>query len=262
PKDKAKAEVAVLVVERWIMARLRHHTFFSLSELNRAIADLLPELNSRPFQGRKESRQSLFEAIDRPALSPLPEQAYEYAQWHKAKPGIDYHVVLDKRLYSVPHSLVGQVLDLRVTGSLVEVMHKGKRVAIHPRHGQGRYSTLTEHMPKSHQAHEQWSPGRFLNWGRQIGPCTATVVKRNLDDRPHPEHGYRACMGLLQLSKRYTPQRLEQACERGLRIGGTAYSNIASILQSGLDQHRDDHSSQEQQELPLHDNLRGSDYYH
>lgn len=262
PKDKAKAEVAVQVVERWILARLRHHTFFSLAELNRAIGELLPDLNSRPFQGREESRQSLYEAIDRPALRPLPEQSYEYAEWRKAKPGIDYHVVVDKRLYSVPHALVGQVLDLRVTGSMVEVMHRGKRVALHPRHGKGRYSTIIEHMPKSHQAHEQWTPGRFLNWGRQIGPCTAAVVKRNLDDRPHPEHGYRACMGLLQLSKRYTRQRLEKACERGLRIGGTAYSNISSILQSGLDQQMDELPSQEQQELPLHHNLRGSDYYH
>ncbi len=163
PKDKAKAEVAVQVVERWILARLRHRTFFSLVELNAAITELLPELNQRPFQGRSESRQDLYEILDRPALRPLPAEDYEYAEWRKAKPGIDYHVEVDKRFYSVPHALVGQVLDLRITAATIEVMHKGKRVASHARYGQGRFSTQTPHMPKSHQAHREWSPGRFLN---------------------------------------------------------------------------------------------------
>ena len=173
PRDKAKAEVAVQVVERWILARLRHRTFFSLAELNAAIAELLPALNERPFQGRTESRKDLFEALDRPALKPLPQDDYAYAEWRKAKPGIDYHIEVDKRFYSVPHALVGQVLELRITATTVEVMHKGKRVAVHPRHGRERFSTLTEHMPKSHQAHRDWSPGRFLNWAADIGPCTS-----------------------------------------------------------------------------------------
>ena len=151
PKDKAKAEVAVQVVERWILARLRHRTFFSLAELNAAIAELLVELNERPFQGRTESRRDLFEALDRPALKALPQDDYEYAEWRKAKPGIDYHVEVDKRFYSVPHALVGQVLELRITATTVEVMHKGKRVASHARHSQGRFSTQTSHMPKSHR---------------------------------------------------------------------------------------------------------------
>jgi len=261
PKDKAKAEVAVQVVERWILARLRHHTFFSLAELNRAIAKLLPELNERPFQGRTESRKDLFVMLDRPALKPLPQDDYTYAEWRRAKPGIDYHVEVDKRCYSVPHALVGQTLDLRITASTVEVLHKGQRVAVHTRHGQGRYVTVTEHMPKAHQAHRDWSPKRFLRWADQIGPCTAEVVKRQLTDRPHPEHGYRACLGLLNLSKRYSQVRLEAAFERALAIHSASYQSVKSILKQGLDQQPLDNAPT-QEELPLHDNVRGPGYYH
>ena len=264
PKDKAKAEVGVQVVERWILARLRHHTFFSLAELNHAIAELLPDLNERPFQGRKASRKDLFEGIDRPALKPLPQDDYEYAEWRKAKPGIDYHVEVEKRYYSVPHALVGQKLDLRITASTVEVMHKGNRVASHLRYGKERFSTLTEHMPKSHQAHRDWSPGRFLNWAGDIGPCTAQVVKQQLENRPHPEHGYRACLGLLNLSRRYDRSRLENACERALSIRSANYQSISSILKQGLDQQplQRDESAHAQGELPLHTNVRGAGYYH
>ncbi|WP_198034103.1 Mu transposase domain-containing protein [Acidihalobacter ferrooxydans] len=262
PKDKAKAEVAVQVVERWVLAKLRHRTFFSLAELNAAIAELLVELNARPFQGRTESRRDLFEALDRPALKPLPRAAYEYAEWRKAKPGIDYHVAVDKRFYSVPHALVGQVLDLRLTATTVEVMHKGGRVASHPRYGQGRYSTLTEHMPRSHQAHRDWSPGRFMRWAAGIGPCTAAVVKQQLEDRPHPEHGYRACLGLLHLARRYDRQRLERACARALAIRSPSYRSVASILKQGLDRLPPEEDSHGQDLLPLHGNVRGAGYYH
>jgi len=262
PKDKAKAEAAVLLVERWILARLRHRTFFSLAELNGAIAELLPALNERPFQGQTESRRSLFEAIDRPALRPLPADPYVYAEWRKAKPGIDYHIEVQKRLYSVPHALVGQTLNVRLTDHTVEVMHKGQRVASHPRHGKGRFATLTEHMPKSHQAHRDWSPGRFLNWAQEIGPGTREVVQGQLKDRPHPEHGYRACLGLLQLSRRYSKPRLEQACARALAIRSTSYQSIASILKQGLEQQPLDNSDGELTDLPRHTNLRGASYYH
>jgi transposase len=264
PKDKAKAEAAVLLVERWILARLRHQTFFTLAELNKAIADLLPPLNQRPFQGRSESRRSLFEGLDRPALRPLPATPYVYAEWRKARPGIDYHIDVEKRLYSVPHALVGLVLDVRVTHNAVEVMHKGQRVALHPRHGKDRFVTLTEHMPKSHQAHKNWSPGRFLNWGKDIGPSTQAVVQMQLRDRPHPEHGYRACLGLLNLSRRYSRDRLEQACARALAINSTSYQSITSILKQGLDQLPLPLSEDETEmtELPSHTNVRGSHYYH
>jgi transposase len=262
PKDKAKVEVAVQVVERWILARLRHHTFFSLAELNAAIAELLPALNERPFQGRSESRKELFEAIDRPALKPLPRAPYEYAEWCKAKPGIDYHIAVDKRFYSVPHHLIGQTLAVRLTATTVEVLHKGQRVASHPRHAHGRYSTLTEHMPKAHQAHREWSPGRFLDWAKSIGPCAAQVIEQQLTDRPHPEHGYRACLGLLKLSRGYGKPRLEAACERALAIHSVSYRSVASILKQGLDQQPLHNEEAAQAELPLHANVRGPGYYH
>jgi transposase len=262
PKDKAKAEVGVQVVERWILARLRHHTFFSLAELNAAIAELLPTLNERAFQGRTESRRDLFETIDRPALKPLPRDAYDYAEWRKAKPGIDYHIAVDKRFYSVPHNLIGLTLDVRLTAATVEVLHKGQRVACHPRQGQGRYSTDTAHMPKAHRAHRDWSPGRFLDWAKSIGPCTAQVIEQQLTDRPHPEHGYRSCLGLLKLARGYSKPRLEAACQRALAIHSASYRSVASILKQGLDQQPLPDDQTGQAELPLHTNVRGPGYYH
>lgn len=262
PKDKAKAEAAVLLVERWILARLRHQTFFTLRSLNQAIGELLEDLNRRPFQGREESRRDLFAAIDRPVLRPLPETPYAYAEWRKARPGIDYHLDIDKRLYSVPHRLVGQVLEVRLTHAVVEVFHKGQRVAAHPRHAPGRFSTLAEHMPKRHRAHRDWSPGRFLAWAKDIGVATLEMTQRQLQDRPHPEHGYRACLGLLQLSRRYGKARLEQACAHALAIPTTRYASVASILKQGLDQQPMLTLPETLDDLPLHPNVRGAEYYH
>lgn len=262
PKDKAKVEVGVQVVERWILARLRHHTFFSLAELNAAIAALLRALNERPFQGRSESRRDLFEAIDRPALKPLPREHYEYAEWRKARPGIDYHIAVDQRFYSVPHNLVGQVLTVRLTAATVEILYKGQRVASHARHGEGRYVTETAHMPKAHRAHRDWSPARFLDWAKSIGPCTAQVIEQQLIDRPHPEHGYRACLGLLKLSRGYGKPRLEAACARALALHAASYRSVASILKQGLDQQPLHDERSGQAELPLHGNVRGPGYYH
>ena len=261
PKDKAKAEVGVLIVERWILARLRHCTFHSLVEINTAIAGLLEELNARRFQRLPYSRRELFERLDRPAMSPLPQQPYEYAEWKAVKPGIDYHVEVDKRLYSVPHNLVGQRLEARLTATGVEVFHKGQRVAVHPRRGAERHSTLSEHMPESHRRHHQWSPGRFLNWARDIGASTEALVRHQLENRPHPEHGYRACLGLLNLSRRYGHARLEAACRRALRIGSPGYRSVASILNTGLDRLGDEQTP-ETAPLPLHENVRGPGYYH
>jgi transposase len=260
PKDKAKAEVGVQLVERWILARLRHHTFFDLAALNAAIAKLLVELNERPFQRLPGSRKSAFEALDQPALKPLPSTPYDYAEWKQAKPGIDYHIEVHRHFYSVPHALVGERLDVRTSATLVEVFHKGKRVASHPRAPKGGFTTVAEHMPKAHQKHRQWSPGRFLNWAQDIGPCTLEVVKRQLHDRPHPEHGYRACLGLLNLAKRFSPARLEASCERALGLGSTSYQSIHSILDKGLD--RQPPAEPQQSELPLHANVRGPGYYH
>ena len=262
PKDKAKAEIGVQVVERWILARLRHHTFFSLAELNQAIRELLEELNERPFQKLPGSRRSAFESLDQPALKPLPDSPYEYAEWKQAKPGIDYHVEVDKRYYSVPHRWVGHVLEVRATASVIEVFHKARRVASHPRTHTKRFVTLAEHMPSAHRQHREWSPGRFLNWDKQVGPATLEVVKRQLQDLPHPEHGYRRCLGLLNHARRYSKARLEAACERALAIHSPNYRSVSSILKQGLDRQPLVEDEPTQAELPLHANVRGPDYYH
>lgn len=260
PRDKSKVEVGVQIVERWILAALRHHQFFSLAELNAAIAALLPALNGRPFQGRTESRRDLFEALDRPALRALPEKGYEYADWRHAKVAIDYHVEVEKAYFSVPHRLVGERVDVRFTATTVEVMHRGKRVAAHVREYGKRFHTSAEHMPASHRAHAEWSPTRFIDWGTSIGIATAQVVRQQLEGRPHPEHGYRSCLGLLSLSKRYGRERLEAACARALALGTNSSASVRSILKQGLDR-LDNTSTEYQHELPLHENVRGAEYF-
>jgi transposase len=262
PKDKAKAELGVQVVERWILAALRHQTFFSLAELNQAIRQLVTTLNARPFKKLPGSRQSQFDAIDRPALSALPEQPYHYAEWKKVRVHIDYHVEIEGHYYSVPYTLVKCQLDARFTQHTVECFHKGKRVASHCRSYQrGGYTTITEHMPQSHRQYGDWSPQRLVNWASQTGPGTAEIITRILAARQHPQQGYRSCLGIMRLGKSYSKQRLEAACQRALTLGSYRYKSIESILKHGLDQQA--LATQQELELPQdHDNVRGSSYYH
>ena len=266
PKDKAKAEVWVQVVERWILARLRHHTFFSLSELNTAMAELLKDLNERPFKRLPGSRREAFERLERSALAPLPVSPYLYTEVKKAKVYIDYHVELDGHFYSVPHNLVGKHVETHASANAVIVLHRGQRVGTHPRSWhRGGFSTLAEHMPKAHRKHAQWSPGRFMNWANDIGPATFAIVEHLLKNRPHPEHGYRSCLGLLNLHKRYGPQRLDAACQRALDIDSPTRKSVLSILKQGLDQVPIEGTTPEQEPLPFtaeHDNVRGPTYYH
>ena len=261
---KAKVEVGVQVVERWILARLRHRTFFSLAELNTAIRALLVELNDKPFKKLPGSRRSQFEALDRPALRPLPASVYEYADWKKSRVNIDYHIEVEGHYYSVPHAHVKDSVDVRLTATTVECFYAGQRIASHARgHRKGAHTTVVEHMPKAHQKHQDWTPGRFLTWALDIGPRTRDVVQHLLERRPHPEHGYRSCLGLLHLAKRFGPVRLEAACERALQIGAPTRKSVLSILDKGLD--RAPLPSPEPQTslpLPTHDNVRGPDYYH
>lgn len=260
PQDKAKAENGVLLVERWILAVLRHREFFSLAELNEAIATLLTSLNERPFQRRSESRRDLFEQLDQPVLRPLVNAAYEFAEWRHAKVGIDYHIEIKHVCFSVPHRLVAERVDVRVTATTVEILHRGRRVAAHRREYGKRYHTVPEHMPASHRAHAQWSPRRFLDWGASIGSATAQIVRQQLENRPHPEHGYRSCLGLLSLAKTYGHERLESACQRALAIGTDTSGSVRSILKNGLDQ-VEPLGTEEQRELPLHDNVRGAEEF-
>ena len=267
PKDKAKAETAVLIVERWILARLRNHTFFSLEELNTAIAALLIDLNERPFKKLPGCRRSQFESLDRPALLPLPVQPYEYQHVKKARVHIDYHVEYERHYYSVPHALVKSEVEVRATNRLVTIYAHGKPVARHRRSAQqGAHTTQTEHMPVSHRQFAQWSPERFLKWAKDIGPATATLVVQQLQKRRHPQQAYRSVLALLSLAKRYDRQRLEAACRHAIAIGSPTRTSVQSILKHGIDKIEQQPPAQkdllDEDYLTSHDNVRGSTYYH
>lgn len=260
PQDKAKVEVGVQVVERWILARLRDRTFFSLAELNRAIRELLVELNNRPMKHLEQSRQELFASLDQPALKPLPAQPYEFARWKKARVHIDYHVEFDKHYYSVPYGLIGKEVEIRATEKTVEIFYQRTRQASHPySQAPGRYSTQPEHMPPAHQQYSQWSPERFLRWAEEIGPHTSQLIAAVLDARQHPQQAYRSCLGILGLGKRYTNARLEAACRRALPAGIRSYKGLRNILENKLDQLERDQPPAAP--LPAHANIRGEGYY-
>ena len=236
PRDKAKVETGVLIAEREVMAPLRNETFLGLAALNAAIAPLLERINTRPFQKLPGSRRDWFAQLDQPALRPLPPTRYDFAEWRRAKVNIDCHISVERHLYSVPFALVRQPVDVRLTASMLEVLHQGRRVAVHVRsHRPGRFTTELAHLPTSHQAHREWSPSRLIAWGQSIGPATAAVVSHILEHRPHPEHGYRACLVLLSLGRRYTTARLERAGTRALATGAISYRSVKSILATGLD---------------------------
>ena len=264
PQDKSKVEVAVQIVERWILAPLRDEVFFSLHALNQRIRELLAIVNDREMRDYKQSRRERFELIDQPALRPLPAQRFECAEWKKAKVNIDYHVELERHFYSVPYALVREAVELRYTATAVEILYRGQRVAAHRRmHQAGSFSTIAEHMPKSHRAHLEWSPTRLVAWGRSVGPRTEELIQSILDDRPHPEQGYRSCLGILRLAKQYGNDRLEVACERAVRVRARSYRHVQSILKNGLDREPLPEQEEAQPSLPTpHKNVRGGDYYH
>lgn len=260
PKDKAKVETGVLVVERWILAALRNRTFFSLGELNQAIRELLVKLNERPFKKLKGCRREWFEKIEKPALMKLPDAPYVFAEWKKARVNIDYHVDINGHYYSVPYSFIHQEVDVRYTVKIVEIFFKGKRVASHLRDDtKARHTTIKEHMPKSHQAYLEWTPSRIITWAGTIGVYTAEVVEVILNTRNYPEQGYRSCLGILRLAKRYSPQRLEAACKRAAAIRGYSYRSVESILKNGLDKNQ--LPELKLQPVIAHENIRGSGYF-
>jgi transposase len=264
PRDKAKVENAVQVAQRWIVAALRHHKFFSLEELNLAIRELLTKLNNRPFRKRDGSRASVFAAIDKPALKPLPVEPFDLSEWSRARVNIDYHVSFDANLYSVPYNLVHELVEIRSTPTTVEILHKGTRVASHLRsRGRGQTVTNEEHRPKSHRAHLEWTPSRMVHWAESIGPNTARLFERIMNDWPHPEMGYRGCLGIIRLAGRYSAQRVEAASERALLTGACRYKSVESILKNSLDQVPPSSPPpvSSQQPTPPHDNIRGSEYF-
>ena len=262
PKDKAKVESAVLVAERWILAALRNHSFFSVAEINKAIAPRLPELNNRKFQRLDTTRRQLFETIDKPALKPLPSRPYEYAEWKKARVNIDYHIEIYRHYYSVPYQLIKQEVDARVTDTTVEVLFKNRRVASHLRsYQQGGFTTLPEHMPKSHQKYLEWTPSRIIKWAGENGPKTQKLLTHILDSRPHPEQGFRSCLGIMGLAKHYCPERLEASCARAILIKAYSYKSVNSILKNGLDRQPLLFDQTETTPPVTHENIRGKYYY-
>jgi transposase len=260
PRDKAKVEVGVQIVQRWIVAALRHRRFFSLAELNAAIRERLDVLNQRPFRKRPGCRASLFQELDQPALQPLPAQRYELHEWSTARVNIDYHLEFERHYYSVPYVLTGQMVEIRSTLTTLEIFHRGQRVASHRRSSQNYQATTNpEHRPRSHQQHLAWPPSRLVSWARSVGPSTAQLFTTILESKPHPQMGYRSCLGILRLGQRYSNERLEAAARRALATGACSYPSVKSILERSLDR-------QPLETLPRrppleHANLRGPAYF-
>ena len=264
PRDKAAVEAGVLVAERHILAPLRHRRFFSGSELNQALRGKTAEVNAHPFRGQATSRRDLFEELERGALQALPATRYEFTEIKTVTANIDYHVDHDRQhFYSVPYPLVRQKLELWATATTIEVYHGHRRVASHVReYGRRRYITDPAHMPASHRAHLQWTPSRLIRWARKAGPAVADMVERILESRPHPEHGYRACLGLMSLAKRHGDQRVQAACTRALALNAISYTSVKSILQQNLDKLPLPEVEGKVVPLPpIHENLRGAGYY-
>ena len=261
PKDKPKAEVSIQIAQRWILAVLRHQTFFTLADLNAAIRTRVAAINDRVMNVVGVSRRVLFEQIDRPALKPLPGTRYELAEWKPCRVNIDYHVEVDHNFYSVPYQLVHERVEARVTQTTVEVFFQGRRVASHARlTGRGRFSTQLAHMPRAHRAHAEWTPSRLIAWAEQTGPAIGRLVAGILERRPHPEQGYRACLGLMRLGRVHGADRLDAACHRAERLRSYRYRTVEHIL------------IHQQDRLPLeepaparpaltHENVRGATYY-
>jgi transposase len=258
-KDKAKVESGVLVAQRWILARLRDQTFFSVPELNEAIWKLLEELNDRPMQKLGASRRQLYERLDKPALKPLPTERYELAEWKRCRVNIDYHVEVDRHPYSVPYQLIHERVEVRSTTSIVEIYYKGKRITSHRRRDDHRPSTKAEHMPRAHRAHAEWTPSRLIRWASKTGPATGRLVAEILRSRPHPEQGYRACLGIMRLGRRYGDKRLEAASGRAEQLRSYSYRTVKNILSSGQDRLAFDEP--EARSTPVHVNIRGASYY-
>ena len=260
PKDKAKVENGIRFAQSCILGRLRHQTFFSLAEANTAIAEALERINDHVVRRLGVTRRHLFETIERHALAPLPGDAYEFAEWRLARVGVDYHVEYDGFFYSVPHGLIRAQVDLRATSRTIELFHRGQRVALHQRrYGGRRHGTDPDHMPSSHRRYADWTPDRFRRWAASVGPNTEALVTAILAHRPHPEQGFRTCLGILRLFRDLEAARAEAVSARALRIGALTYKSIASILANRLARQP---ATTEPEAVIDHVNLRGPSYFH
>jgi transposase len=260
PKDKAKVEAGIRFAQTYILGRLRHQTFFSLADCNAAIVMVLERMNERVMRRLGVSRKDLLETVERPTLRPLPAEEYEFAEWRLMRVNVDYHIEFDNFFYSVPHPLIHQQVDVRIAGRTIEVFHRGQRVAAHQRRYLGRrHGTDPDHMPSSHRRYAEWTPERFRRWARTIGPDTEGLIVAILANRPHPEQGFRTCLGVLRLYREIDRERVERVSARAIAIGALTYKSIASILANKLDRLE---PSTEQTATIDHPNIRGKGYFH
>ena len=259
PKDKAKVENAVRFAQSCILGRLRKQTFFSLAEANAAIAEMLARINDHVMRRLGVSRRHLFETVERPALATLPAEDYEFAEWRLARVSTDYHVEFKSFFYSVPHGLIRQQVDIRATARMIEIFHRGKRIAAHQRrYGGPRFGTDPDHMPSSHRRYAEWTPDRFRRWGASIGPETEGLVTAILASRPHPEQGFRTCLGVLRLYRDLPRERAEAVSARAVEIGGLTCKTITALIAT----HKSNRHSTEPAAVMEHANLRGPGYFH
>lgn len=261
PKDKAKVENAVGCVERQILAPLRHMTFTSIGEINAAIKPRIDAFNSQSFQKMKTSRRELFDAVDKPALKPLPPERYQYAQWGKARIHIDYHFVFDDHYYSVPYKHIHHPIEIRASAKMVECFYEGIRIAAHERsYARYQFTTLAEHMPTAHRVYSEWTPERMKQWANKIGPETTKFIDRMISSRAFPQQAYRSCLGLLRLGKRFSEERLEKACATALLAGASRYKHVELILKNKLDAIPSS-PTEKNPIISSHKNIRGPFYY-
>jgi transposase len=260
PRDKAKVEGGIRIAQRWILGRLRNRVFHSLSALNAAIVECIADLNARVMRDYNASRAQLLERLDKPALLPLPSDRFEVTEWKQARVNVDYHVAFDNRLYSVPFRYAHEQVWICATTSTVEVQLRGRRIAAHPRNVEGRFSTVPGHLPSSHRAQAEWTPSRILAWAQKVGPGAHALCSAILAERPHPEQGFRSCLGILRLAKTYGDERVEQACARCAAVHARSYRSVESMLRRGLD--KSPQLEAQANTAPIdHENLRGPDYY-
>lgn len=262
PKDKSKVEVAVQVAERWILARLRKITFYSVAEINEAIIPFLKLMNEKVMKHIGSSRKDLYEKYEKPILGKLPQEPFEIYIWKKAKVNIDYHVEFERHYYSVPYSFIHKEVEIRVTKDMVEIYNSNKKIITHKRsYLLGKHTTITEHMPSQHQKHAEWTPQRMLGWAESVGPCVKECFDIIINKSAHPEQGFRACLGILRLGKVYNNKRLEDACLRSITYGHVSYKTVKNILANNLDKIKIQKREEEPTDLQ-HENIRGASYYH
>jgi len=258
PRDKGLGENAVQQAERWILAPLRHETYFSLYDLNQDIARQLQFLNQRERSDNGHTRRDLFEELDRPVLKPLPSRPFEYLEVKNATVHLDYHVQFHDHFYSVPHALLGQKVLIKASEHTITIYSQHQAVASHLRVDRHGYSTTEDHMPPNHRFVSDWSPQQFLRWAENVGPETRKLIAGVLESSPIPQQRYRACLGILKLANRHSPELLEAACARALEIQAPTYRVIKNMLEN----QKDMLAGMIAPQLPInHKHVRGDQYY-